>query len=144
VALDPYLLATHFRRKPWLPTKNDKKNDILYIGITMVWMILLKRRVKHETTNGTAFSSLLCLPHLPRPPQHHIIVPPPTSTGMGMPRHQWEKGSTPKKNHPPTTCTTRCSTHRQTRALKQPPPVINYRHHSCFLIQWLYLRHRFL
>ncbi len=82
--------------------------------------------------------------HLPRPPQHHIIVPPPTSTGTGTPRRRWEKGSTPKKTHPPTTCTAPCSKHWQTRASKQLPPVINYHHHSRFLIQWLYLRHRFL
>jgi hypothetical protein len=61
--------------------KKNGKNGLLYIGINMVCMTLLKKKVNHGITAGNAFGSLLCST---RPPK---TLPPcsapslPTSTG---------------------------------------------------------------
>jgi hypothetical protein len=136
------LPPAYFRRAPWSSPKKRPNNDIFYIGINMVRMIILKRRMHHGIANA-AVDDLPC--HLKSPPTPQLITPlPSVDTRMGTPRRRWEKGSTPIKTHPPSPCTTRRSKRRRTRASKTPPPVIHYRHHFCSSIQWLYLRHRFV
>ena len=133
----------YFRRAPWSSTKKRQKNDIFYIGINMVRMIILKRRMHHGIAVNAAVDDLPG--HLKLPPTPQLITPLPSTsvdTRMGTPRRRWEKGLTPIKTHPPSPCTTRRSKRRRTRASKTPPPVIHYRHHSRSSIQWLYLCHR--
>ena len=109
----------------------------------MVRMIILKQKINHGIAVNAAVDDLPC--HLNSPPPPQLIIPLPTfDTGMGTLRCRWEKGLTPPKNHPPSPCTMRRPKRQQTRTSRASPPVINYRHRSCSLIQWLYLRHRFV
>jgi hypothetical protein len=75
---------------------------------------------------------------------HHITPNLPTGTGGGKPRCRWEKGSTPKKTHLPTTCAAHCSKRQQLKASKLLPPVTSFCCHSWSSIQWLYLCHCYL
>jgi hypothetical protein len=78
------------------------KNDIFYIGINMVRMIILKRRMHHGIAVNAAIDDLSR--HLKSPPPPQLITPLPlVDTKMGTPRRRWEKGSTPIKTHPPIT-----------------------------------------
>ena len=112
----------------------------------MVRMFLLKRSGDH----GIAVSTAAVDPSYRRPPTPTTISTIQFSllviASMGTPRRRWEKGSTPKKNHPPSPCMTR---HPKRRRRAQPSPAppsytIHYRYCSRFLIQWLYLRHCFV
>jgi hypothetical protein len=79
--------------------KKQQKNDIFYVGIHMVWMIILKQRSNRGIAVGAAVDNLPRHQHPFTPPQ--LITPLwLVDTGLGMPRRRWEKGSTPKKNTP--------------------------------------------
>jgi hypothetical protein len=96
----------HFRCTPWSSTKKTKENNINYVGINMVRMILLKRSDNHGIAAGAAFDDFP-RHHQPTPTPELITPLPPVDIGMGTLRRRWEKGSTPKKTHPPSPCTTR-------------------------------------
>jgi hypothetical protein len=91
---------------PWSLTKKTTKNDIFYVGINMVRMILLKQSDNHGIAAGAAFDDF---PRHQQPtPTPELITPfLPVDTGMGTLWRRWEKGSTPKKTHPPSPCTMR-------------------------------------
>ena len=109
----------------------------------MVRMIILKWRMHHGIAVNTAVDNLPR--HLKSPPPPQLITPlSSVDTRMGTPQRQWEKGSTPKKKHPPSPCMMRQSKRRQTRASKALPAVIHYCDRSRSSIQWLYLSHRFI
>ena len=111
----------------------------------MVRMILLKRGGDHGIAVDAAADDHSCR-RLPHPtPQPNPSLPPTVNAEIGTPRRRWEKGSTPKKTHPPPPCVTRHSRNRRTKrpSKASPPPAIHYRRCSRSSIQWLYLRHRF-
>jgi hypothetical protein len=81
--------------------KKTAKNRILYVGISMVCMTLLKKKVDHGLAAGNAFVSLLCST---RPPKTLPLCSPsslPTSTGGGDASALVGKRLDPKKNPPP-------------------------------------------
>jgi hypothetical protein len=138
------LPSTHFCHTPWSSTKKRQKNGIFYVGVNMVRMILLKWRGNHGIAIGAAIDDLPCH-HQPTPTPKLITPLPPVNTGMGTPRRRWEKGSTPKKTHPPPPCTTRSLRRQRMQPSKaSSSQAIHYRYRSRSLIQWLYLRHRFI
>ncbi len=77
------------------------KNGTLYVGISMVCITLLKKKVDHGLAAGNALGSLLYFTRPPKTPPPCFPLSLPASTGGGTPWCQWEKGSTPKKKHPP-------------------------------------------
>jgi hypothetical protein len=109
----------------------------------MVRMLLLKMRIGNAIAAGGAIVGLLHLPHPPKLLPSPINSTIPTKRGGGTPQRRWEKGSTPKKTHCPTTPKTNYCLKR-----RQPKPsrhvVIKLCRHPRGSMQWLYLRHRFL
>jgi hypothetical protein len=68
--------------------KKRPKNDIFYIGINMVRMIILKRRMHHGIAVNAAVDDLPR--HLKSPPTPQLITPlPSVDTRMGTPRRRW-------------------------------------------------------
>jgi hypothetical protein len=119
--------------------KNDGKIIYFNKGINMVCMFILKKRLNNRPPSS-ATSHLLCyrprpITTLPLPPSQPISTP----AVEAAPWHQWEKGSSPKKNSSP---------HLQSISIM---PSLSLMHIVAFTryitwdsIHWLCLCHKFL
>jgi hypothetical protein len=117
---------------------------MFYIGISMVCMITLQKRAGHEIATFDSTRPLHLIPCMLRTLLRHNNHSTITSAEGYASWRGWEKGSTSKKNHPPT-----CTVHhpQQCRRLKtsrSPPLTKKFQYRQRSLIQWLYLHHCFL
>jgi hypothetical protein len=93
--------TAHFRLAPWLLTKKTAKTGTLYVGISMVCMTLLKKKVDHGLAADNTFGSLLCFACPPKTLPLCYAPSLPTSTGGGRLGAGGKRALPIKKNHPP-------------------------------------------